>query len=171
MHLYLIGFMGSGKSYTGRQLAKKLKLDFVDLDDLIEERAEKTIAEIFAEEGEMNFRLMESAALKSIGSQDDLVIACGGGTPCFLDNMDWILADGLSIFLDTPIPMLLERLKPELEKRPLLQGKNEEELSLFLEEKIAERLPFYRRANIIYQQKKGSGQILEDLQRRIEAKK
>ena len=123
MRLFLIGFMGSGKSYVGSRLAEGLDMDFIDLDALIVEKAEKSIPEIFAEEGEMAFRTLERDCLRSLGSCDEVVVACGGGTPCFFDNMDWMNAQGMTIFLQTSVDLLAKRLLSEVAQRPLLAGK------------------------------------------------
>lgn len=155
--------MGAGKTYLGRQLAEKLDFAFVDLDELIVERAEKSIPDIFAEEGEAAFRALELGCLRSLGESEEMVIACGGGTPCYFDNMDWMLENGTTIFLDTAVDLLYQRLKPEIEKRPLLADKSEDELVLYLEEKIEERLPFYSKASLIIKQENTSSDVLQQI--------
>lgn len=164
MRIYLIGFMGAGKSYLGRRLAEALDMDFIDLDELIVERAEKSIPEIFQEDGEAAFRALELGCLRSLGGQEDLLVACGGGTPCFFDNMEWMVHDGQTIFLDVPVATLLERLRPEIAQRPLLAGKSEKELHSFLEEKLAERRPFYEQAAVVYREEGVEG-LVEQLKK------
>ena len=113
MKIFLIGLMGSGKSYWTQQLAKKYKTGGYDLDYLIEVREEKTIAEIFAEDGEDYFRKAESTVLKWFDQKKTYVLATGGGAPCFFDNMAWMNKQGITIWLDEPLPVIAARLAPE----------------------------------------------------------
>lgn len=158
--IYLIGFMGSGKSFTGRRLAGELELPFIDLDDYLEEKAGRTIFRIFEEEGEAVFRKMEAAALRETERFSAAVIACGGGTPCFGDNMEWMNAHGLTIYLKTPVELLLDRLISETAHRPLLRGLDRAGLRRYIEEKLAQRGPYYRRASVIVHQAAGSSDDL-----------
>lgn len=149
-NIYLLGFMGSGKSYWGRLLAKALDWSFFDLDAVIEETEKCTIKEIFASKGEAYFRTLEGKCLRNISkTTTPSIIALGGGTPCFGENMSWIQRHGISIFLNPPIHILVERLKKESEHRPLLAGKDEDALQQFIEEKLNDRLCFYKQANYI----------------------
>ncbi|MEM9887915.1 MAG: shikimate kinase [Bacteroidota bacterium] len=152
MLLFIIGFMGSGKSYLGKRIAPKLAYDFLDLDDYIEERTGRSISEIFIEDGEVAFRQIESDCLKSLESQSQLVLATGGGTPCFFDNIHWMNQKGTTVFLDVITPILVQRLSSETEQRPLLAGRSAEELSTFITQKVAERRPFYEKAQHILKQ-------------------
>jgi len=145
-NLYLCGFMGSGKSHVGKALSRDLKVPFIDLDTFIEIEEECTISEIFITKGEAYFRKLERNALRKLKNAK-AVVALGGGTPCFLDNSTWITEHGDSFFLDPTISILIERLLEETEKRPLLKGKNKEELYTFIEKKLEERRPFYQQAN------------------------
>ncbi len=138
--------MGSGKSYWSKQLSKKLKCGGYDLDQLVEHLEEKTISELFEEDGEAYFRKTESKILKWFAEKKTFVLATGGGTPCFFDNMDWMNKNGITIWLNEPVATLVERLKPEKEHRPLIQALNDEELAEFLTHKLAERQPFYSKA-------------------------
>jgi len=149
MNIYLIGFMGSGKSHTGQQLADALEMPFVDLDDRIEALAGCSIAQLFEYKGETYFRELEASALRATLSDDPAVISCGGGTPCFHDNMDWIKTNGLSIYLKASIPLLVKRLKKGQEHRPLIRGLNEAELAAFIEERVAQREFFYSQAEMV----------------------
>lgn len=158
MKLFLIGMMGSGKSYWSRQLAKKLKTGGYDLDFLIESHEEKTISEIFEEDGEDYFRKSEAKILRWFGEKKTFVLATGGGAPCFHDNMDWMNKNGVTIWLDEPVETLVERLQPEKEHRPLIRSLSEEELKIFLESKLAERRPVYEKAKHIL-----SGKEISDL--------
>jgi shikimate kinase len=146
MKIFLIGMMGSGKSYWSKQLSKKLKCGGYDLDQLVEHLEEKTISELFEEDGEAYFRKTESKILKWFAEKKTFVLATGGGTPCFFDNMDWMNKNGITIWLNEPVATLVERLKPEKEHRPLIQALNDEELAEFLTHKLAERQPFYSKA-------------------------
>jgi len=156
--------MGSGKSYTGKRLAERLNFDFQDLDDAIEAKAGKTIRAIFAEEGEAHFRQLERQCLQELGEQPTLVVATGGGAPCFFDNMEVMNTAGLTIFLDIPVDILAQRLKPEIAHRPLLASKSEAELQAFITQKLAERRPFYEQAKVIYHQKSTEEAVAEKLE-------
>ena len=148
MKIFLVGLMGSGKSYWTKQLAKKYKTGGYDLDYLIEVREEKTIAEIFAEDGEEYFRKTESTVLKWFDQKKTYVLATGGGAPCFFDNMAWMNQQGITIWLDEPLPVIAARLAPEKEHRPLIAKLSDSELIDFLEKQRATRLPFYSSAQI-----------------------
>ena len=113
MKFFLIGFMGSGKTYVGKRLANELDIPFYDLDEYIEEKEGKKISEIFNEKGEEYFRQVERMCLRDFGIIGDAVIACGGGTPCFFDNMEWINKTGTSIYLQTPVKIIVDRLLKE----------------------------------------------------------
>ncbi|MFN3665672.1 MAG: shikimate kinase [Sediminibacterium sp.] len=149
MKVFLIGMMGAGKSYWCRYLAKKLKTGGYDLDFLIESHEEKSISEIFEEDGEDYFRKSEAKILRWFGEKKAFVLATGGGAPCFHDNMDWMNKNGLTIWLDEPIATLVERLKPEKEHRPLIQSLSDEALADFLQNKLIERTPVYEKAQHI----------------------
>lgn len=151
MRIFLLGFMGSGKSYTGKRLAKKLQYPFVDLDDWIELNEKKKISEIFRTEGESAFRLSEQKALHEMLQFEKAVIATGGGVPCFFDNLKWMNHNGLTIYLKTPVEILVNRLIDEKMHRPLIR--EVDDLSQFIKEKLQERESFYNKASIIYHQK------------------
>lgn len=159
--IFLIGFMGSGKSHEGNLLSQELGLPFVDLDKWIEEKEKAAISTIFSMKGEDYFRIQESEAIKEVyqfltDDEHDYVdflgfrgiIATGGGAPCFFDNMNWMNQHGITIWLDLPIELLLERLKKEKSKRPLLAEKNDNELKEFIALKLKERSSFYNHATI-----------------------
>lgn len=146
MKIFLIGMMGSGKSYCAKKIAKKLKLAAYDLDNLVEMTEDLTIAEIFEEEGEEYFRKLEAKILRWFGEKKNFVLATGGGTPCFHKNIDWMNENGITIWLNEPIDVLVERLKPEKNHRPLISELSDEELGSFLTNKLAERTPFYSQA-------------------------
>ena len=148
MKIFLIGLMGSGKSYWTKQLAKKYKTGGYDLDYLIEVKEEKAIAELFTEDGEAYFRKVESTVLKWFEEKKTYVLATGGGAPCFFDNMAWMNKQGITIWLDEPLPVIAERLAPEKAHRPLIAKLSDTELFSFLEKQRVERLPFYSAAHI-----------------------
>ncbi len=139
--------MASGKSWLGRNLARRLGCSFYDLDVLVEEEAGKSISAIFDEEGEKRFRELERQALHKTAGLDHCIIATGGGTPCFFDNMEWMNGQGISIFINAPVELLKKRLLANA-KRPLVRGLDEAGLTHFIEEKLAERLPFYNRSHL-----------------------
>jgi shikimate kinase len=149
MRLFLIGFMGSGKSTMGRALASELNLTFIDLDTFLEERFFKTIPQIFAEEGEDAFRKKERKVLEEVASFDNVIVATGGGAPCFFDNMELMNESGYCIFLDVHISSLVNRLLHARIERPLIKGKSPEELREFIEELMKKRRPFYEKAHYV----------------------
>ncbi len=141
--IYLIGYMGCGKSTLGKALAARCDIRFIDLDDYIEARAGKGIKEIFASEGEDAFRMLERRSLMEVGGMDNAVIACGGGTPCFGDNMELLNRNGVTVHLHTSHQRLLERLKLGRAKRPLIANLNDEELDKFIAGQLERRMPYY----------------------------
>ncbi|MDR6560301.1 MULTISPECIES: shikimate kinase [Arcicella] len=149
-NIFLIGMPSSGKSTLGRHLAKRLDFQFVDMDELIEKQELMTIPEIFKYKGEDYFRQVESKVLKAIQAEQKLVIATGGGVPCFFDNMDFIKANGTSIFLNVQPEDLLKRIqKSDVNHRPLInRNTTEDTLLKSLQERCAARLPYYQRADI-----------------------
>ncbi len=152
--IFLIGMMGCGKSYWKQELAKHFKTGGYDLDYIIETTEEKTIAEIFKEEGEASFRKTEAKLLRWFGEKKSFVLATGGGTPCFHQNMEWMNQQGITIWLDESVEVLVERLSAEKAHRPLLsQLVDDDALAAFLSQKIAERKPFYAKATIHLQGK------------------
>lgn len=146
MKIFLLGFMGSGKSYWGRELASLLEMPLTDLDHEIEEKSGLTIPQIFASKGESHFRDLERDALLEMLKHDHYVLSCGGGLPCFFDNMELMNHHGLTIWLDAPLPVMIERLKKDKDKRPLLQAMDDAEMALFVGKKMAERRIFYEQA-------------------------
>lgn len=149
MRIFLIGYMGSGKSMLGKGLAKKLKLSFIDMDTYIEERNFKTIPQIFSDDGEDGFRKIEQKALHELAQFEDVVIATGGGAPCFFDNMEVIKRSGRSIYLKGSPRIIAERLKQSKIERPLIKGKNFTELVAFIDETLAKRENWYKQADVI----------------------
>ena len=153
MRIFLIGFMGCGKSTIGKKLAKTLSCKFIDLDKYIEGKTGKSIQQIFKEKGEKYFRVLETESLMEICKSDNLVIATGGGTPCFFDNMQRILDKGICIYLKMEANNLAKRLSKEKSKRPLIENLTEKYLVHFIRKKLVEREVFYNKANHIIQAK------------------
>jgi shikimate kinase len=149
MRIFLIGYMGCGKTTLGRELAAELKLTFIDLDSFLEEKYFKTIPQIFAEEGEESFRRKERKVLEEVSEFDDVVLATGGGAPCFFDNIDLMNRAGFCIFLDVDEDTLAERLIAAKTERPLIKGKSPGELKQFIGGMLEKRRPFYEKATFI----------------------
>ncbi|OUV76112.1 MAG: hypothetical protein CBC83_01100 [Flavobacteriales bacterium TMED123] len=153
MRVFLIGFMGCGKSTIGKELAKQMGFDFIDLDKYIEKKEVKSIQQIFKKKGELAFRKIEGIALLEICKKNNIVIATGGGTPCFLKNMQTILDKGRSIYLKMEAEELKERLVNKQTQRPLLNNKSEKELFDFIKSTLLEREDFYNQADFIVEGK------------------
>ncbi|MBQ8055948.1 MAG: shikimate kinase [Paludibacteraceae bacterium] len=147
--IFLIGYMGTGKTTYGRMLAKDFNMIFLDLDDYIESNQGKSIVQIFDSEGEDGFRKIENESLLEVSQLTDVIIATGGGTPCFFNNMDVMNRVGVTIFLNSSVPLLCENLKEGLTKRPLLAGKTPEELRSFITEGLNKRMTFYEKSKVI----------------------
>ncbi len=141
--------MGSGKSTLGRLLAATLKLSFIDLDTFLEEKYFRTIPQIFAEEGESGFRKKEQNALHEVAAFDDVIVATGGGAPCFFDNMKVMNNTGFCIFLDVDTDSLVNRLIHAKTERPIIKGKSPDELHHFIDEMMLKRRPYYEKARYI----------------------
>ncbi len=146
MRLYLIGFMGSGKSFLGETLANQLGLPFIDLDDHISQHTQKRIDEIISDEGITKFREIESECLRSFDTSIHQVMATGGGTPCFSNNIEWMNNHGVTFYLKATPVQLYNRLASEKRDRPLIAKFNDEELLNFIEEELPKRAPFYEKA-------------------------
>lgn len=147
--IFLIGFMGCGKSTVGRNLARALNWKFIDLDQFIQEQEGLSITEIFSQQGEEVFRMLEKNALEKVATIENVVIATGGGAPCHHNNLGRMKETGLTIYLKLEPEGLLERLLPARKSRPLIANKSDNELLLFIREKLAEREPFYNQASVI----------------------
>jgi len=153
MRIFLIGFMGCGKSTIGKKLGNTLSCKFIDLDKYIERKTGESIQQIFKEKEEKYFRVLETESLMEICKSDNLVIATGGGTPCFFDNMQRILDKGICIYLKMEANNLAKRLSKEKSKRPLIENLTEKYLVNFIRKKLVEREVFYNKANHIIQAK------------------
>ena len=146
IRIILIGYMGAGKTTVGKALAKELGITFYDLDWYIESRMRKTVAQIFAERGEEGFRKIEYNMLHEVAEFEDVIISCGGGTPCFFDNMDYLNEQGDVVYLKASPETLYKHLLMAKVERPLLKGKSTEELIAYITEHLKEREPFYEKA-------------------------
>jgi len=141
--------MGTGKTYWGKRWAKIHALPFYDTDELIEKAEGISVTEIFEKKGEDYFRQEEAEILRSMASYEHAIISCGGGTPCFYDNMDWINEHGISVYFDATPRFIFENIKKEESTRPLLNNRNEAELLFFIEHTLKERTEFYSRSKMI----------------------
>ena len=141
--------MGSGKSTLGRKLAAALNLAFIDLDTFLEEKYFRTIPQIFAEEGETGFRKKEQSVLHEVSVFDNVIVATGGGAPCFFDNMEVMNNTGFCIFLDVDTDSLVNRLIHAKTERPIIKGKSPDELHHFIDEMMLKRRPYYEKARYI----------------------
>ncbi|NAY93349.1 AAA family ATPase [Muricauda sp. JGD-17] len=148
MKVVLVGYMASGKTSLGKLLAKELAIEFIDLDEYIEQEQQKSVKAIFAEKGEIYFRSIESKMLaKVLEEHEDCILSTGGGTPCYSNNMDQILEKSdHSIYLQLPISTLVERISEEKVKRPLVSHIGADDLPEFIGKHLFERRPFYTRA-------------------------
>ena len=146
MKLFLIGMMGSGKSYWAQQIAAVTNYHWMDLDAEIEKENSMTIKEIFDTEGETTFRQMEQKALHQLAKYSNTIIATGGGTPCFFNNMAWMNKNGTTIFISEPINILAQRLQSQKSHRPLISNSLNEDLETLLQQKLTERIGFYNQA-------------------------
>lgn len=144
--ILLIGFMAAGKTTLGKALARDLGLEFIDLDHYIERRYCCTVAQLFAERGEENFRKIERSILHEVAEFEDVIISTGGGTPCFFDNMDYMNSMGVTVYLEASIDVIFTRLTIARVQRPLVKGKSAEELRQYITEMLEHRKPFYTRA-------------------------
>ena len=146
--IYIIGFMGSGKTTAGKKLASLLGWTFIDLDKKIEEHTGKTIPEIFSQNGEDYFRNIEKHLLRNFKSSKNILISTGGGTPCYSDNMDFMLETGLTLYLKLTPAELKSRLSESKGERPLIKDLEKTKLQSFIEEKLADREKWYDRSDI-----------------------
>ncbi len=150
LRILLIGYMGAGKTTLGKALSDRLHLPFYDLDWYIENRMHKTVKQLFDEKGEEGFRKIEQAMLHEVAEFENVIISCGGGTPCFFDNMDYMNKQGETIYLKASPEVLYEHLRMGKTVRPLLLGKTEEEVKRFIGEQLKIREPFYLKAKRVF---------------------
>ena len=144
--IVLVGYMGSGKTTVGKALSKETGMMFYDLDWYIENRMHTTVSKLFTERGEEAFRKIEYNMLHEVAEFEDVIISCGGGTPCFFDNMDYLNQQGDVVYLKASPDTLYKHLLMAKVERPLLKGKSPEELIAYITEHLKERAPFYEKA-------------------------
>ena len=144
--IILVGYMGAGKTTVGRQLALNLGMQFYDLDWYIEMRYHTTVAKLFEQRGEAGFRELERNMLHEVAEFDDVVLSCGGGTPCFFDNMDYMNGQAETVYLKARPEVLAQHLKMGKVVRPLILGKTDDELLQYIKDSLEVREPFYQKA-------------------------
>jgi shikimate kinase len=148
MLIFLTGFMGAGKTTAGKKLAGLLGGEFIDLDRQIEKETGLSIVELFAA-GEYKFREIESIVLRNTATHENAVISCGGGTPCFNENLSWMKEHGITVYLRMPAGALFHRLISSKQQRPLLAGKTDVELMEYIMETLREREYFYNQCHYV----------------------
>jgi shikimate kinase len=150
MRIFLIGFMGSGKTHWGRLLSEKLGLPFFDLDTVIVKTEQKSVSDIFTERGEEYFRYKEKEVLEElVNDHEDFVLSSGGGTPCFFNTIEFMRKNGLVVWLNTSVTVLKERLFREKMSRPLVRTIGDAELKSYIIRKLGERKMYYERAHLM----------------------
>lgn len=147
--IIIIGYMGAGKTTVGKALSKQLNMPFYDLDWYIESRMRKTVKEIFDERGEEGFRIIEHNLLHEVAEFEDVIISCGGGVPCFYDNMEYMNQQGETVYLKATPEVLYGHLKMGKSVRPLLENKTQEEVKDFINKQLKIREPYYNKAKYI----------------------
>jgi shikimate kinase len=162
MKIFLIGFMGSGKTTLGKKLARRMEFNFIDLDEYIERKESKKISKIFSSYGEEKFRIIEKENLRLLEILGETVISTGGGAPCFHQNMDWMNQNGLTVYLKHDPEDLYSRLKSSRKKRPLISGLTKTKLLEYIKDTLAEREVFYNQAQLIVEAKSIKPKELED---------
>ncbi|MBS1752393.1 MAG: shikimate kinase [Bacteroidetes bacterium] len=149
MRIFLLGFMGTGKTYWGQLWSQQHHLDFFDLDAMIEKESGMTIAQIFETRGEAYFREKERDTLRTFGHKDNFILSTGGGSPCFFDNMQWMNENGITVYLQSEPQILKERLVKEKEHRPLIKKLEDDEVLTFIKDNITKRDKFYNQSGVI----------------------
>jgi shikimate kinase len=153
--IFLIGFMGSGKTHWGRMLSEKLQLPFFDLDYVITQTEKKSISDIFTEKGEEYFRYKEKEVLEElVNDHQKFILSCGGGTPCFFNNILFMKKEGKVIWLNTSVDILKERLLKERMSRPMIRAIGDTELKTYIIRKLGERKMYYEQANVTVDEEK-----------------
>ncbi|MCW1734791.1 shikimate kinase [Anaerorudis cellulosivorans] len=152
--IFLIGYMGAGKTTIGKKLSKALALDFIDLDKYIQHTYQKSIYQLFEEKGEEGFRKIEQKALHEVADFENVVISCGGGTPCYFDNMEVMKKAGTTVYIQVDPEELANRLLASKTIRPLIAGKSREELIPFIDNQLRERERYYNKADLVIKRDK-----------------
>ena len=149
MRIFLIGFMGAGKSFLGKIWGEIYSIPFYDLDKLIEDEERITVENIFATFGEDYFREREAAVLRNTDRFENCIIACGGGTPCYFDNMQWMNKNGATVFLNESEINIYNHLKNDKKIRPLIISQDDKSLQAFIKNKLQQRIPFYNECRLL----------------------
>jgi shikimate kinase len=150
MRIFLIGFMGSGKTHWGKILSQYTNLPYFDLDEVITEAEKKSIQQIFHDNGEEYFRIKEQEVLEALAEDhDNVIISTGGGTPCFFNNIDFMKQQGKVVWLNTSVGILLERLLKQKHHRPLIKNISDSELKAFIIKKLQDRKMYYEQAHVM----------------------
>lgn len=149
--IFLIGYMGAGKTTVGKDLAARMGLSFIDLDCYIERRYCRTVRQLFAEKGEEAFREIERKMLHEVSMFEDVLISTGGGTPCFYENMAFMKETGTVVYLKVSVEELAKRLELCKHSRPVLQGRSGDDLKCFIAANLRQREPFYTQASIVFE--------------------
>jgi len=163
IRIFLVGYMGCGKTTTGKRLSKKYGLDFIDLDHYIEQRYLKTISQLFQEKGENGFREIERDLLREVSDFENIIISTGGGAACFFDNMELMNSRGETVYLKASAADLAEYLSVANKSRPLLAKKSKEELFDFVSEMLQKREPFYSMAKHTIDSRDMSDELFDKL--------
>jgi shikimate kinase len=149
--IFLVGYAASGKTTFGKALASAIGREFIDLDFYIEQRFRSTIRDIFAQRGEDGFRVIERNMLREVLGLENVVIACGGGTPCFFNNMEEMNSSGITVMLKATEESLLRRLTINRSRRPLVMNLSDDELLDDIRQKLAQRMPYYSKAHLTFE--------------------
>lgn len=167
MNIYLIGYMYSGKTTLGRGLATQLGYTFLDLDQYFERRYHTTVPLFFSHYGEQAFRIIEKQTLHETAELTNHVIACGGGTPCFFDNIQWINQHGISVFFDASVSKILSYAAISKKTRPILANKSSQEREIFVHQQLQQRLPFYTQAHITFPTDNDIRELAEEIKQKL----
>jgi len=150
MRIFLIGFMGSGKTHWGKILSRATGMPYFDLDEVIVASEKKTIQQLFHDHGEEYFRIKEQEVLEALAEDhDNVIISTGGGTPCFFNNIDFMKQQGQVVWLNTSVDILLERLLKQKHSRPLIKNISDSELKSFIIKKLQDRKMYYEQAHVM----------------------
>lgn len=148
MRIYLVGYMASGKSGIGKELAKLMGYPFIDTDSVVQQRTGKSVSELFIEKGEAYFRKLEHDVLLDTAGMANIVVATGGGLPCHFEQMEWMNQHGITVYLQASAAALFSRLRNSREDRPLLKDVSEAQLLEIIRQHLEQREPYYLKANI-----------------------